>query len=96
MQPQKNTHLGRNSELGFLYKKLTIRASVISQIAFVPEYVEALKTFSGTLNNKTVYEVIKSTYKQMLSEGKSYRTARDVMNKVSKDVTGDSSSWMND
>lgn len=96
MNNSKNTNLGRNSELGFLYKKLSIRPSIISKMALVPEFVEALKSYSGALDDHTVYEVIKKTYKQMLLDGKSYRTARDVMNKVSKDVTGESSTWQND
>lgn len=91
----KNYNLGRNSELSFLYKKLTIRANVISEMAFVPEFIEALKQFDGVLTDKSVYEILRKTYKQMLIDDKSYRTARDVMNKVSKDVMGDSAAWQN-
>lgn len=95
MNKPKNYNLGRNSELSFLYKKLTIRANVISEMAFVPEFIEALKQFDGVLTDKSVYEILRKTYKQMLIDDKSYRTARDVMNKVSKDVMGDSAAWQN-
>lgn len=93
---KRNTNLGRNAELGFLYKIVSYRANVISEMAFVPEYIEAIKSYSGDLNDRAVYEVIKITYKKMLADGKSYRTARDVMLKVSKDYTGDSMTWEND
>lgn len=93
MNKKPNTNLGRNSEFGFLYKKLSIRPSVISKMVFVPEYLEALKTTTKDLNDITVYEILKETFVEMCNDGKDYRTARDVMNKVSKDVMGDSSAW---
>lgn len=85
-----------NTELGFLYKKTHIRPGVISAMALVPEFMEALKAYQGSLTDQSVYEVLKETYKQMLADGKNYRTARDVMNKVSMDVTGDSFTWHSD
>lgn len=88
-----NEKLQANKELGFLYKKCSIRPYVISQMALVPEYVEAIKAHKGEINNRVVYEIIRKVYLKMLSEGKNFRTATDVMNKVSKDVTGDSATW---
>ena len=88
-----NEKLQANKELGFLYKKCSIRPYVISQMAFVPEYVEAIKAYKGEINNQVVYEIVRKVYLKMLSEGKNFRTASDVMNKVSKDVTGDSATW---
>lgn len=87
--------LERNSQLGFLYKKTSIRPYVISQIALVPEFMEALMAFDGTFDNEVVYNILRTVYLKMVAEGKSYRTARDTMNKVSKDVKGDSSAWQN-
>lgn len=88
--------LDHNDDLGFLYKKTSIRPGVISKLNFVPEFIEALKVYDGCLNDISVYEVLKKTYKQMLADGKSYRTARDIMNKISKDVMGDGSAWHKD
>lgn len=94
IQSEKSVKLVRNKELGFLYKKCKkIRPYVISQIALVPEYIEALKAYTGSLDDDSVYEVIKGTFKNMLADGKGYRTARDAMNKISKDVKGDSFAW---
>jgi len=91
-----NEKLQSNKELGFLYKKCSIRPYVISQMALVPEYVEAIKAYTGEVNNQIVYDAVKSVYLKMLSEGKNTRTSTDVMNKVSKDVTGDSATWRKD
>lgn len=88
-----NEKLQANKELGFLYKKCSIRPYVISQMALIPEYVEAIKAYKGEINNQVVYEIVRKVYLKMLSEGKNFRTATDVMNKVSKDVTGDSATW---
>lgn len=38
-------------------------------------------------------KIARKVYLKMLSEGKNFRTATDVMNKVSKDVTGNSVTW---
>lgn len=89
--------LKSNTEFGFLYKKLTrIRPNVISKIALVPEYMDALKEYKGTFSDEVVYRIIMETFKKMLADGKGYYTARDVMNKVSRDVTGSSSTWQNE
>ena len=88
---------GHNDELGFLYKKLSlITPSSISHMIFVPEYIEALKTSPAVLDDKTVYEIIKSTYKKLLAENKDSRNARYVMTRVSREVMGDSTAWQND
>lgn len=88
-----NEKLQANKELGFLYKKCTIRPYVVSQMALVPEFVEAIKAITGEINNRVVYETIRKVQLKMMSEGKNSRTSTDVMNKVSKDVTGDSKTW---
>ena len=88
--------LERN-ELTFLYKKCQkIRPWVISQMALVPEYMSALKEYTGNLDDESVYRIISYVYRDMLSNGQGYRTARDVVNKVSKDVRGDSSAWQSE
>lgn len=48
-----NEKLQANKELGFLYKKCSIRPYVISQMALVPEYVEAIKAYKGEINKRT-------------------------------------------
>lgn len=91
---EKKNILQRNEEFGFLYKNCKkIRAYVISQIALVPEFMQALREFDGTLDDNTVYEVLKKTYIQMLADGRGYRTAKSALNKVSKDVTGNTATW---
>lgn len=83
-----------NEELGFLYKKCKlIRPWVISALVFVPEYMDALKSYPGSLNDETVFEVIKNTYVGMLERGEGYRTARAIAKRVSQDVRGDPQAW---
>lgn len=91
-----NKKLNTNEEFGFLYKKTSIRPSVISLIAFVPEYMEALRNFNGTLDDQSIYEIIKSEYKKILNEGKGDRYSRSIMKRISKDVKGDSLAWQKD
>lgn len=94
---EKDSTLKHNDEMGFLYKKCKlIKPYVISLIALVPEFMDALKAYTGTLDDNSVYEIIKETYKSMMSNGNTYRTARDAMNKISRDVKGDSGFWLND
>lgn len=91
-----NEKLRANKELGFLYRRCSIRPYVISQMALIPEFVEAIKGCTGEVNNQVVYETIKDVYIKMLSEGRNTRTSTDVMNKVSRDVTGSSATWRED
>lgn len=80
--------------MSFLYKKCKkIRPYVISEISLVKEYMDALKDYSGSLDDNSVYDIIKETYLGMMERGEDYRTARDVINKVSKDVMGSSEAW---
>lgn len=89
----ENNNLPVN-ELGFLYKKCKkIRPWVISELALVSEYMEAIKSFTGVIDDDVVYSIVCREYKAMLADGSDYRTARDVINKISKDVTGSSFSW---
>jgi hypothetical protein len=84
-----------NKKLGFLYRKSSLKANVISKIALVPEFMAALKSYHGELKDEVIYEILKETTKQMIANKVCYRTALDVMNKVSKAVTGDSFTWRN-
>ncbi len=86
--------LPTNKEFGFLYKKCQkIRPWVLSEITLVPEFMEALRSYEGTLDDDAVFEIIKKRYIEMYEKKQSYRTARAVMNAISKDVKGDSSAW---
>ncbi len=89
-------NISHNDEFGFLYKKTSIRPSVISAIATIPDYMEALRAFTGTLDDQSVYEIIKATYTNILAEGRSNRASRSVMKRISKDVKGDSLAWQKD
>lgn len=84
-----------NEDLGFLCRCTSIKPVTISLISLVPEYVVALKEHDGRLNDEAVYRILKSKFNDMLSNGQAYRTARKVINRVSKDVTGNSTSWQN-
>lgn len=88
---------GYNADFGFLYKKLSIISpSVISMMVYVPEYIEALKASSETLDDQTVYKILKTTYKKMLADGKDSRKARYIMTRISREVMGNSTAWQND
>lgn len=83
-----------NTEMGFLYKKCTcIRPYVISQLALVPEFMDALKSFNGSFNDEVVYNILKDVSQKMIQDGTMYRTARGIMNKISKDVKNNSFAW---
>lgn len=91
-----NKTVGINREVGFLYKKCKrIKPSVISAMALVPEFIEVIKGFEGDINDEIVYELLRKKSKEMYNQGKGglYRTARDVMKKVSRDVKGDALEW---
>ena len=84
----------KGNELWFLYKKCKrIRPVVISKIQLVDEYMQALREYPGSLNDETVFEIIRDVYNGMCERGESYRTARDVVNKVSRDLYGDPHAW---
>lgn len=83
-----------NNELGFLYKKCKkIRPSVISSLVFVPEYIDAIKAYGGFINDEVLYEIIREKFMEMCGNGNGYRTARSIINKISKDVKGDTFAW---
>lgn len=91
-----NKTVGINKEVGFLYKKCTkIKPSVISAMALVPEFINVVKQYDGDINDEVVYELLRKEAKEMYNRGKGglYRTARDVMKKVSRDVKGDTLAW---
>lgn len=91
-----NKTIGINKEIGFLYKKCTkIKPSVISKMAVVPEFISVIKEYKGDINDETVYELLRAKSKEMYNKGNGglYRSARDVMKKVSRDVRGDTLAW---
>lgn len=94
-----NKTLGINREVGFLYKVCTkIKPSVITEMALVPEFMDIIRNYDGYVNDEVVYELLREKAREMHSQGKGvlYRTARDVMKKVSRDVKGDSLMWEKD
>ena len=83
--------------MSFLYKKCTlIKSGVISKLALVPEYMEALNDFRGNLDDQSVYEIVKAVYKKLYDEGRGSDTARSILKQISRDVTGDSQTWRNE
>lgn len=87
----KKHKLKDNAEVGFLYEKCKlVKPNVISKMVFTPEYIEAIKAYDGYINDYVLYNIIRKKYKEMQAEGKDYRTARDIMRKISRDVKGDS------
>lgn len=94
MNKEHENKLKNNDEVGFLYKKCKkIRPSVISMLVFVPEYMNAIKKYTGYINDEVLFEILRKEFKTMCENGTAYRTARGIMNKISKDVKGDSSFW---
>ena len=86
-----------NEEFGFLYKKCRkVKPYVITAISHVPQFMEAIRQAdkSGiTWSDVQLYEVLKMKYLRMISYGKSFPIATNIMNKVSKAVTGSPSTW---
>lgn len=89
----ENIERMRLEGLGFLYKKCSIPPYIISSIADVPEYLNAVKVFDGDLNDNSIYEIIRDAYVRMLSEKKFSSIARSVMRNISKSVKGNSDLW---
>ncbi|MBE6872085.1 MAG: hypothetical protein E7491_09085 [Ruminococcaceae bacterium] len=84
--------LDKGSGLGFLYKNAILKPSTISQMQYVPEFIEAIRTKKGR-DALSVYDIVKNTYFEMLLKGEAQRTATDIMNKISKQVTGSILTW---
>lgn len=94
-----NKTVGINKELSFLYVKCKkIKPSVITEMALVPEFMQVIKEYEGTITDEVVYALLREKSKEMYARGKGglYRTARDVMKKVSRDVKGDTLIWEKD
>ena len=89
----KLTELVHNDDLGFLYKKSSFRPIIITKIALVPEFMEAIKSCKRTLTDEVIYGVLRETYLEMIFTGKKTAKATDIMNCISKDLFGSSSSW---
>lgn len=86
--------LGRNQALGYVYKVTTIKPSIVSLMAYVPEFCLAIQNAETLLTNEIVYTVVKDVAKKMYSENGWLPTpAKKVLKGLAKDITGDSSSW---
>lgn len=86
--------LPHNDKLGFLYKKTEkIRPVAISAIALCPEFTKAICSYEKDLNDDSIYEILKSVSNELYRNNNLYKTARDVMNSVSKSVKGYPSAW---
>lgn len=78
----------------FLYEKCClIDIETLEKMNAVQEYVQALNNYDGELNDKVIYNILRGTYIQMAANGSAYRIARDVLNRVSAEVTGYSGTW---
>lgn len=90
----ENRDKDSENELSFLYGKLAfIRINTIKAMAFVPEYVEAIKAYEGKLNDKAVYEIVRNAYVQILKSLKPHKLAKEIVRDISKDVMGDHMAW---
>jgi len=90
----------KNNELGFLYFACSdIRPSVISQIGYIPEYMDALRNLKNDgvyIDSQTVFQTVKDVYHMVFENNKGnskYRSARQIMNKLSSDLYGDPHAW---
>ena len=85
------------NELGFLYKKCKIiRPGVISLIGLVPEYMEPLKMAAESgvyFDDYVVFRIIQKSWDTLRANGREYRTARQAINAISKDIYGDPHAW---
>lgn len=92
--PERGEKIDRNAALGYVYKVTNIRPFVISLMSNVPEYIDAIQNHDGLLTDKVVYDILKDRSKKILADnGVLPRCAKNILNAISKDVTGDSSSW---
>lgn len=82
-------------EFRFLKEISGIDIDIAFKISFIPEFVEALKSFDGELDSETAYEVLKTVSNQMIKDGKMRKNVRQTMNHVSKFVKGDNRLWNN-
>lgn len=72
-------------------KKINIY--VINKIAEVPEFVEALKAYKGTLSDNVVYEVLKSEYKKEMLNGDRKQIKNRILNRISFKLKGNREAW---
>lgn len=72
-------------------KKINIY--VINKIAEIPEFVEALKAYKGTLSDNVVYEVLKSEYKKEMLNGDKSPIKNGILNRISKKIKGNREAW---
>lgn len=70
-----------------------INIYIISKIAEVPEFVEALKAYKGTLSDNVVYEVLKSEYKKEMLDGNKNQTKNNILNRISYKLKGNREAW---
>lgn len=89
----KNTKLPPNKELGFMYKKCSFRPAVVSLIALVPEFSNAIKSYKYTINNQSVFFILRDEYLKMIFSGTVSSNATNIMNSISKDLFGDRRAW---
>ena len=59
----------------------------------VPEFNEAIKKYRGSIDDESVFELVSAKFHEMCDNGTAYRTATNVVKKISKDVKGDPSAW---
>lgn len=86
-----------NDEFGFLYKKCkTVKPIIISAIANIPEFMEAIRDadVSGIFwCDQTLYDVLRRKSLKMVKDGVAYHSATNIMNRISKAVTGSADTW---
>ncbi len=85
------------NEIRVLYHKCEkIRPWVISEMGYVPEYMRVVRQVyedGGVLNDQVIFQIVRDVYKELYRQGNGYKKARDVVNKISKDVYGDPHAW---
>ena len=86
----------RAEGFGFLYKISHLKQTTLSSIAYVPEFISAMKQFKGDLSDKQIYSILKTEIIKMKLSGTCTSSATNVMNKVSKEVTGETTTWRKD
>jgi len=85
----RQTRLFFRPSLTFLYKKcVKLRPSVITDLAWVPEYMDALEAYKGSINDNVVLDIVGLTHAELVAAGKDYRFANKVFEKIYADVNG--------
>lgn len=84
------------NEIASLCANCVAGKAIIHELVLVPQYVEAIRNFKETIDDRKLYDIIKNEYFAILSNNIVVGHATRVMKSVSKFVTGDKYFWVSE